>query len=199
MLNLAILISGNGSNLQAIIDAINNRELNAKIEIVISNKENAYGLTRARNANINTSLCIKDNTHTSSEKIIDVLKNYKIDLVVLAGYLGILSKELIQKYPNKIINIHPSLLPKYGGKGMYGIHVHEAVINNKEKESGCTVHFVNEKIDDGKIILQTKVPVFQNDSPKTLAERILPYEHKTLVDAIEKFAKKKKNSILNAC
>jgi phosphoribosylglycinamide formyltransferase-1 len=190
LLHLAVLVSGSGSNLQAIIDAINSNQLNAKIDIVISNKENAYGLTRARNAHINTSLCTKDNLKTSSEKISDVLNKYQIDLIVLAGYLGILSKKLIGQYPNKIINIHPSLLPKYGGKGMYGIHVHEAVIKNKEKESGCSVHYVNEQIDGGKIILQTKVPVLSNDTPQTLAARILPYEHKTLVEAIKLFANK---------
>lgn len=190
MIHLAILISGNGSNLQAIIDAINNKQLDAKIEIVISNKKDAFGLTRAHNQSINTSLCIKDEQQTSSEKINEVLKNYHIDLIVLAGYLGIISKELIHKYPNKIINIHPSLLPKYGGKGMYGIHVHEAVIKNKETESGCSVHCVNERIDGGKIILQTKVPVLPNDTPQSLAKRILPFEHKTLVEAIRIIANK---------
>lgn len=184
MLHLAILISGNGSNLQSIIDAINNHQLNAVIDVVISNKANAYGLERATKANINTSVCVKDENLTANEKIINVLKKYKIDLIVLAGYLGIISKELIQKYQSKIINIHPSLLPKYGGKGMYGINVHEAVIKNKEKESGCSVHYVNEEIDGGKIILQTKVKVLSTDTPQTLAKRILPYEHKTLIEAI---------------
>lgn len=187
MLHLAVLISGNGSNLQAIIDAINRNQLNAKIDVVISNKENAYGITRARCAHINTSLCIKDDVQTTNEKIMNVLSNYQIDLIVLAGYLGFISKELIQQYPNKIINIHPSLLPKYGGKGMYGIHVHEAVIKNKETESGCSVHYVNEQIDGGQVILQAKVPVLANDTPQILAARILPHEHQLLVETIKLF------------
>jgi phosphoribosylglycinamide formyltransferase-1 len=189
MLSVAVLISGNGSNLQAIIDAINNHQLDAKIQVVIANNEKTFGLVRAQQAHINTSLCIKDESKTSSQKIMEVLSSYQIDLIVLAGYLGILSKDLVQKYNKKIINIHPSLLPKYGGKGMYGIHVHEAVIKNKERESGCTVHFVNEDIDGGQIILQTKIDVLSNDTPQTLAQRLLPIEHQTLVKAIALLSK----------
>ena len=187
---LAVLVSGSGTNLQAIIDAIRSGELtNTEIAIVISNKKDAYALQRAEKEGIK-SLFLNPKDFPSSieydKKLIELIKEHKIDLIILAGYLRILSKEFINAFPNKIINIHPALLPKFGGKGMYGEKVHEAVLKEKEKESGCTVHFVDNGIDTGQIIAQKKIPVLEGDNVETLQKRILLEEHKLLVESIKK-------------
>ncbi len=168
MLNLAILISGRGSNLQAIQINIEKGLLQhkAKIQLVISNKADAPGLTFAREHGLSTAVC------PSEKEIIAELSRYDIDLICLAGYMRIISPELLRKYPHKIINIHPTLLPKYPG-----LHVHEKVLAAGEKESGCTVHFVDEGVDTGKIIKQRKVPVLPEDTPDSLAARVLAQEH----------------------
>lgn len=185
MFKIAVLVSGGGTNLQEIIDNIENKRLNCKIEYIIADRD-CYSLERGRKYNIKSILLDKkEYGNKLSNEINKVLEN-KVDLIVLAGYLSIIDKDFISDWNNKIINIHPSLLPKYGGKGMYGMKVHEAVIANKEKESGCTVHFVDVDIDTGKILLQRKVDVSNNETPESLQKKVLKEEHQLLIEAIEK-------------
>lgn len=185
MFKIAVLVSGGGTNLQEIIDNIENKRLNCKIEYIIADRD-CYSLERGRKYNIKSVLLDKkEYGNKLSNEINKVLEN-KVDLIVLAGYLSIIDKDFISDWNNKIINIHPSLLPKYGGKGMYGMKVHEAVIANKEKESGCTVHFVDVDIDTGKILLQRKVDVSNNETPESLQKKVLKEEHQLLIEAIEK-------------
>ena len=193
MANLGVLISGHGTNLQAIIDAVNSGKINCKIKVVISNRKDAYGLERAKINKIPAFyVSSKDKTDEEFDTIIlNILEEHKVELVVLAGYLRILTPKFIKKYEYRIINIHPALLPAFGGKGYYGERVHDAVLNSGCKVSGCTVHFVTDEIDGGPIIAQTAVKVFDTDSPQDLAERILPYEHKTLIEAIKKITEEK--------
>ena len=185
---IAVLASGNGSNLQAIINAIKNNTLkNTELVIVISNKPNAYALQRAEVEGINNIFINPTGFKTATDfdkKIIAVLRDYNVDLIILAGYTRILSSELINTFNNKIINIHPSLLPMFGGVGMYGKKVHEAVLNSKVKETGCTVHFVTQEVDAGPIIVQKKIPVFANDTVETLSQRVLAEEHNLLIEGI---------------
>lgn len=171
---VGVLISGSGSNLQAIID--NADKINVKVGVVISNNENAYGLTRAKNAGID-NFCITD-----EDKIIETLKKYNVELVVLAGYLKIISKKFVDSF--KIINIHPSLIPSFCGKGFYGIKVHQAVIDYGVKFTGATVHFVDYEADTGAIIKQEVVEVLENDTAESLAKKVLEVEHKILVESI---------------
>lgn len=179
MKNIAVFVSGGGTNLQAIINDAKKSKF-YKVSLVVSNKENAYGLVRAKKANI-PNICIKSK---DVSKILTTLSKYKIDYIVLAGYLAIVDPKIIKKYPNKILNIHPSLIPSFCGPGMYGIHVHEAVIKSGVKTSGCTTHFVNETVDGGAIIMQKTVPVYYEDTPEILQKRILKYEHQILVKSI---------------
>lgn len=184
-LRLGVLVSGGGTNLQSVIDAVENGILQSTIACVISNKESAYGLERARKHEI-PAYFINPKEEGYDEKLLHQLKEEKVDLVVLAGYLKILDKSFIEAYKGRIINIHPSLLPKFGGKGFYGLHVHEAVIASGEKESGATVHFVDAGVDTGKVIIQRKLEVKSEDTPETLQKRILDeIEHKILVEAIQ--------------
>jgi phosphoribosylglycinamide formyltransferase-1 len=185
---ISVLVSGNGSNLQCIIDAVEDgRIANSKIVGVISSSENAYALERARQHEIPAAAVTKyeyADMRDRMDAILKVLDGEHPDLIVLAGYLSILPPKVVQKYKGQIINIHPALLPKFGGKDFYGIHVHEAVLAAGEKESGATVHYVDEGVDTGKIILQEKVPVLPGDDPQTLRERVLEIEHKILPEAI---------------
>lgn len=191
MLKIAVLLSGSGSNLQAIIDNIENGKLDCKIECVICDKEDAYGLERARKHNIPAySLNKKELKSGLSDKILEIIHG-KVDLIVLAGFLSILRGDIIEEFKNKIINIHPSLIPSFCGKGMYGIKVHEAAINYGVKISGCTVHFVDSGTDTGRIILQKPVLVEDNDTAETLQKRILIQEHLALSEAINLIAKDK--------
>lgn len=187
---LAVFVSGSGSNLQAIIDAIEVDYIdNAEIALVVASKENIYALERAKQAKIPTVVYEKVNFSSLNdmfEHIIAELQKHEIDYIILAGYLLILSKNIVEKYKNKIINIHPSLIPKYCGDGFYGMRVHSAVIEAKEKQSGATVHFVDEGTDTGEIILQDYVEVYNNDTPEILAKRVLELEHKLLPRAIKK-------------
>lgn len=178
MKNIAVLLSGGGTNLQSIIDAIEAGKINGRIKLVISNKKDAYGLKRAEKHNIKASF---DNDESS---IIERLLSEEIDLVVLAGFLKILSPKFTKTFENKIINIHPSLIPSFCGEKMYGLKVHEAVINSGVKFSGCTVHFVNEDVDGGEIILQEVVPVYFEDTKEELQRRVLEKEHILLPKAI---------------
>ena len=190
MFKIAVLVSGNGTNLQAIIDHyLNNPDI--KISLVISNKKDAYALKRAGLANIPTMVISKKDFPNQSDEILKQVKANNIDLIVLAGYLSILSGSIINEYKNKIINIHPSLIPAFCGPGMYGHHVHEAVIKSGVRYSGCTVHFVNGGVDSGPIILQRAVDVFYTDTPDSIAAKILVYEHKLLVKAIDLIANNK--------
>lgn len=185
---IAVLVSGGGSNLQSIIDNIEQGNLNCEISYVIADRK-CYGLERAEKHGIkNILLDRKVLKEKLSDEISNVLENddEKTDYIVLAGYLSILSPEFIKKWSRKIINIHPSLLPKFGGKGMYGMNVHRAVIEAKETESGCTIHFVDTGVDTGEIILQIKVPVLTDDTPEVLQKRVLEKEHVLLIEGIKK-------------
>ncbi|WP_142412887.1 phosphoribosylglycinamide formyltransferase [Hathewaya massiliensis] len=185
MFKIAVLISGGGSNLQSIIDSINAGYLNCKIEYVISDNKNAYGIKRAENNNIKTLIFNKkEYGEKLSDKILEVLHG-KVDLIVLAGFLSILKGEIIQKFQQRIINIHPSLIPSFCGNGMYGIRVHEKALEYGVKVSGCTVHFVDEGTDTGNIIIQRVVPVYAEDTREELQKRVLVEEHKALPEAIK--------------
>ncbi len=189
---IAVLVSGGGSNLQSIIDNIEQGNLNCEISYVIADRE-CCGLKRAEKHGIkNILLDRKVLKEKLSDEISNVLENddEKTDYIVLAGYLSILSPEFIKKWSRKIINIHPSLLPKFGGKGMYGMNVHRSVIEAKETESGCTIHFVDTGVDTGEIILQIKVPVLSDDTPEVLQKRVLEKEHVLLIEGIKKLLEK---------
>ena len=183
ILKLAVLVSGNGTTLQAIIDSIKEKKLNAEIKIVISNTSEAYGLTRAKEANINYYVL---NDYKDEKELYNKLKESDVDLVVLAGYLKMIPVNVIRDF--KIINTHPALLPKYGGKGMYGMNVHRAVVENHEKETGATIHFVNEEYDKGKIISQTKVRVFKKDTPEDVSARVQKAEKIQLIKVLKDFS-----------
>ena len=182
--NIAVLISGGGTNLQAIIDNTENNYINGKIKIVISNREDAYGLVRAEKAGI-PGFFIKDD-----EELISKLKKYKIDLIILAGYLKILPEKITKIYDNKIINIHPSLIPAFCGRGYYGLKVHEAVISRGVKYTGATTHFVNEGADEGPIIMQRIVEV-EDESPEELQQKVLKIEHEILPLSVKYFCEDK--------
>ncbi len=185
---IAVFISGSGSNLQSIIDNIENGNLNCEISYVIADRE-CFGLERAEKHGIKRIMLDKKLFGNKlSDEISAILENgiEKTDYIVLAGYLSILSESFINKWTRKIINIHPSLLPKFGGKGMYGMNVHRAVIEAKETESGCTIHFVDTGVDTGEIILQIKVPVLSDDTPEILQKRVLEKEHILLIEGIKK-------------
>lgn len=185
MLNIGVLISGGGTNLQAIIDETKSGGINGKVKLVISNKEDAYGLERARLSGI------KAVYETDEDKIIGLLKENNIDLIVLAGYLKIITPKFVDEFRNKIINIHPSLIPSFCGKGYYGEKVHQGVIDYGVKVTGATVHFVDEGADTGAIIMQETVNVEQYDDAKSLAKRVLEVEHRILKESIRLFCENK--------
>ena len=193
-LNLVALASGGGTNLQAIIDNIEAGKLNAQIKAVISNNSKSGALERARNHNIPAIHLSHKQFATPEEfnrKLLSILKENDTDLVILAGYMKILSPTVVRAYKNKILNIHPALLPTFGGEGMYGIHVHEAVIGSGVKVTGVTVHLVDEIYDHGAIIVQKCVPVLGDDTPETLQQRVLPHEYELYSEAIQLFAEGK--------
>ena len=186
MKKLAVLASGNGTNLQAIINAIETGRLNARIALVISDRREAYALRRAEKHGIK-AVCrprTADNRETYFQEILELLESNAPDLIVLAGFMKILPDDFIDSFENMIINIHPSLLPCFGGKGFYGNKVHRSVLESGARITGCTVHFASTEIDGGPIIEQRTMEVRDNDTPETLAERIHPVEHEALVDAI---------------
>lgn len=192
----AVLVSGNGTNLQALIDnQQKNPDCPYKINVVISDNPGAFALTRAEKAGIKTYVLEKGNLKGQSlrdyrtRQILEILRKEKTDIVVLAGFLTILSESLINEFPERIINIHPALLPDFGGPGMYGHHVHEAVLASGKKESGCTVHIVDKGCDTGRILLQRKVPVMAGDTPDSLADRIHKEEYIAIVQGTELLAK----------
>ena|GEM_PF-88905 len=194
MKKIAILASGGGSNMQSIVDSVKNGILKglAEVVLVISNNANAYALDRAAKENIK-AVCVERKKFSDEKlfnaEILKELKNAKADIVCLAGYMRIVGKDIIDAYPHKVLNIHPALLPKFGGKGMYGHHVHAAVVSAKEKKSGATVHFADEHYDTGNIILQKEVLVHKTDTPEDVAKRVLAVEHQIYPEAIRKVIK----------
>lgn len=190
MKNIAVLISGGGSNLQALIDNIESGDIKANISLVISSREDAYGLQRAKKHGI-PAYCISRGDYESTEAfdraLLEKLKEYKIRLIVLAGYLNILSSDIISAYPNCIINIHPSLIPSFCGKGYYGLKVHQGALDYGVKVTGATVHFVDEGTDTGPIILQKAVYIEDGDDAQSLAKKVLEVEHELLPRAVSLF------------
>lgn len=178
MLNIAVCVSGGGTDLQSIIDACEAGKINGQIRLVISNRKKAYGLERARLHGIQAEW-IKD-----EDEILKRFEEEKIDVVVLAGYLAIVGDKLIAQYKNRIINIHPSLIPSFCGPGFYGMHVHEAVFKRGVKVSGATVHFVTGEVDGGPIILQRAVDISDLETPEDIQARVLEIEHEILPEAV---------------
>jgi len=195
-LKIGVLASGGGSNLQSIIDNCIEGNINGDVVVVISNNSKAKALERAANHGID-GLHISSFTEGTQEKadkrICTEMASRGVDLIVLAGYMKSVSSELLDSYEGRIINIHPALLPKFGGTGMYGMRVHEAVVASGEKESGPSVHYVDSKYDHGSIIAQIKVPVYPDDTPEILQKRVLVEEHKLLPKVIQKIAEEWKS------
>lgn len=181
-------MSGGGSNLAAIMERIDCGDINGEVVAVISSNSQAYALTRARERGIPAYVCARknyENNEARDREILRIVREHNADYILLAGYLGIISPFLIDAYPYKIVNIHPALLPKFGGKGFFGIHVHEAVIAAGEKESGATVHFVDSGTDTGLIIVQRSLKVLEEDTPHSLQQRILSnIEHKLFPEVV---------------
>ena len=183
-----MLISGSGSNLQAVIDAVSDGTIpNAKVELVVSSRDGVFGLERAKKSGI-TNMVI--NGHDTST-LLEALENHKIDGIVLAGYLTILPPEVIKTYSRKIVNIHPALLPMFGGKGFYGIRVHQAVLASGVKYTGASAHIVDYGVDTGAVLVRSVVPVNDDDTAETLQKRVLEVEYKTLVQAVKALAENK--------
>ncbi len=192
---IAVLVSGGGTNLQALINSQNKGIIESgEIKLVISNNSNAYALKRAEKANIDTAVVLKKDFASQlefEEKIIEKLNKYDIDLIVLAGFMSILSESFTSRYSNRILNVHPSLIPSFCGKGFYGLKVHEEALKKGVKVTGATVHFVNEIPDGGEIILQKAVYIKEDDTPETLQKRVMRLaEWKILPAAVEQVSKK---------
>jgi len=193
MVNILVLVSGGGTNLQALIDAeAAGAFVGARIAAVVSDRSGVYALQRAKAAGIpafvekpNPDLAKAERRRELSDRILRHCREMKIGLIVYAGFLSILAGDLIEEYSNRMINLHPALLPKFGGEGMYGERVHRAVLSAGEKESGCTVHLVDAGTDTGPILLQRKIPVLPGDTPESLAERIHKEEHFAIVEAVK--------------
>ncbi|MDR2610583.1 MAG: phosphoribosylglycinamide formyltransferase [Clostridiales Family XIII bacterium] len=196
MLRISVLVSGGGTNLQAVIDAVSRGALpDAEIGLVISSRPDAYALERAKQAKIPTAVIAPANYESPSgmsRDMLDALGAAETDLIVLAGYMKVLPPEIIRAYPQRIINIHPSLIPKHCGRGYYGIRVHESVLAAGDAESGATVHYVDEGVDTGEIIVQERVPVLPGDTAGALAARVLEVEHRIVVQAIHTIIENKK-------
>lgn len=191
---IGVLISGGGTNLQSIIDNVKNGSINGEIKLVVSNREEAYGLTRGRDAGIESIYLDIKLFSSEGEYNLELIKEFKkrdIELIVLAGYLKVLSKEFIEEFSGRIINIHPSLIPSFCGKGYYGENVHRRVLDYGVKVTGATVHFVDEGTDTGPIILQDIVYVDNEDTIDSLKEKVLKIEHKLLVQAIKLYCEKR--------
>ncbi len=185
---IAVLASGNGTNFQALLDACKRGDINGEMTVLVSNQKYALALTRAREAGVEALVFESSKFKTRTlmySKVATALTERNIDLVCLAGYMMKIEPSMVRAFPNRILNIHPALLPKYGGKGMYGRFVHQAVLEAQEKESGCTVHLVNDVYDDGPIIARAKVSVSADDTPETLAQKIHIEEHKLYVSVVK--------------
>lgn len=190
-LELGFFASHEGSNMQAIIDSCKEGWLNAAPRVVISNNSNSMALERARIEGI-PAFYFNTKTHPNPEDLdavlLQTLQEHKVNIVILAGYMRMLGKPVLDYYNNRILNIHPALLPKFGGKGMHGQNVHDAVLKAKEKTTGATVHLVNEKYDEGAIITQREVLVYENDTAQSLAERVLVQEHILFSETLQKIS-----------
>ena len=183
---------GRGSNLQALLNACASGEIAGKISVVIGTRKEAPALERARAAGVPTVVVsprkYAEDEAGYAETLMRILTRYQVELICLAGYMRMLPPPVLAAYPHRIVNTHPALLPLFGGQGMFGEHVHQAVIESGMKVAGCTVHFVDEEYDTGPIIVQSVVPVLSQDTPETLAKRLLPVEHRTYVKAVQLFA-----------
>ena len=213
-LKIAVLVSGGGTNLQALMDAekqwrLAGQSLPYTVALVVSSSKNAYALERAATAGVPSTVVSpyttlgpeKAKTASRDEKrfavsngVLELCRQYQIEAIVLAGFLTVLGGDIIQEYKGRIINLHPALLPKFGGEGMWGHHVHEAVLAAGETESGCTIHLVDSGCDTGEILLQKKVPVLPGDTPESLYARIAPQEHIAMVEGVELLAQRLKAS-----
>jgi phosphoribosylglycinamide formyltransferase-1 len=185
-LSIAVFASGGGTNLQALIDAVKSGRLNGAVGAVISNNSGAFALERARREDIpayHVSGKMYPEKNQFLSRISEILDRHGANLIVLAGYMKLLPVEIVREYRSRIVNIHPALLPKYGGKGMYGMNVHRAVLESGDKMSGATVHLVDEIYDHGAILIQRTVQVLPDDTPETLAARVLQVEHRILPEA----------------
>lgn len=193
-MNIAVFASHGGSDMQAIIDGCKQNRIRARVAVVISNNKDSMALERARREGLphyHLSAKLLGSEEALAEKILEVLAEYQIDMIFLAGYMRMLHPSVLNRYHNRVFNIHPALLPKYGGRGMYGIHVHEAVIAAHEQETGVTIHRVNAEYDSGEIVAQTTVPVLPDDTAEVLAARVLEREHAFLVEVISDIANEK--------
>nr|WP_255695704.1 phosphoribosylglycinamide formyltransferase [Rhodohalobacter sp. 614A] len=188
---MVIFASGSGTNMQAIIDEIEGERIQAEIVGLITNKNHIQAIERAKKFSIPVCVITETDEKVYASTLEKQLSEWRPDLIVLAGFLKKIPDSIIRTHKNKIINIHPALLPKYGGKGFYGINVHKAVLESGDKETGCTVHFVNEEYDKGPIISQAKVRVFPSDTPEILAKRVLKAEHELLPSVIKKLINQK--------
>jgi phosphoribosylglycinamide formyltransferase-1 len=185
---LSVWVSGSGSNLERIIEACRNREIPASVVLVISDRPGILALERAAKHSIPSAVISRKDYESEGAyalALMELLKNHRVDLICLAGYLRMVPDEVVRAYSGRILNLHPALLPKYGGKGFYGRTVHEAVLAAKEKETGATVHYVDEQYDHGSIIIQKKIPVLPTDTPETLAERVHQLEYEIYPQAIK--------------
>jgi phosphoribosylglycinamide formyltransferase-1 len=186
MIKIAIFASGSGTNAQRIIEYFRDRPEHIAVDLILSNKKDAFVLERARNLGIPTVTFTRQEFYETN-RIPDLLKEHSIEYLILAGFLWFVPDPVLKAYPGKILNIHPALLPGYGGKGMYGMKVHEAVISNHDKESGITIHIVNEKYDEGQILFQAKCSVNESDTPESLAEKIHALEYRYFPQVIENY------------
>ena len=188
-LNLGFLCSHGGSNMEAIIKNVIENKLDANICVCISNNPDAFALTRAKQHNIPTYV-INEKTYPNAvdNTIINTLKKHNANTIILAGYMKKLAKEVIDAFDCRVLNIHPALLPKYGGKGMYGMNIHKAVIDNGETITGATIHQVNNLYDDGRILAQKTIPILNNDTPQTIADKVLTIEHILYTETLIKIA-----------
>ncbi len=180
MKNIVVFASGSGSNFQSIIDAVQAGKISARITGLISNKQGIKSLERAENHQIPIRIISENEFEIYDEytkALLEQLQEWNTDLIILAGYLKKIPSSVIHAFENRILNIHPSLLPKYGGKGFYGLKVHKSVLDAGDSISGCTIHIVSEEYDKGRILAQSEVPVYKNDTPQSLAERVLEQEH----------------------
>lgn len=190
-LRIAVLASHGGSNLQALIDACAAGQIDGRIVLVVSNNRKAFALERARNHHIDTLVISESGFAGAAAYAAELLRQLQMrgtQLICLAGYMKMIPQQIIAAYRNKIINIHPALLPKYGGPGMYGIHVHEAVLAADEAETGVTIHVVDEVYDNGRILAQRRVPVLPGDTPQVLQERVLASEHELYPETVARIA-----------
>lgn len=186
---IVVFASGSGTNAENIIKYFQ-KQPNASVVAAFSNKRSAKVLKRAHDLNVKALHFDRDALYNSYD-VLHILEDINPDLIVLAGFMWIFPEDILKRFPNKIVNIHPALLPKYGGKGMYGMHVHEAIIQNKEKESGISIHYVNENYDEGEIIFQAKTDISEEDTPESLAEKIHKLEYKHFPEILQQLLQKK--------